>query len=56
MFAVRGAEEIFTFAMFIPVFKKWENLVSNRNNTDSGCGFRLDDIEIAFLKVDMFFL
>lgn len=32
MFTVRGAEEIFTFAMFIPVFKKWENLVGKMNH------------------------
>ena len=38
------------------VFKEWEYLIGNRNNTDSGCGFRLHNIEIVFLKVDVFFL
>ena len=56
MFALRSREQVFTIIEVIPVFKERENLVSNRNNADSGSSFRMNNIEIAFLKVNMFFL
>lgn len=56
MFTIRSSEQVLTPTMFIPVFKEWENLVRNRNDTDSGSGFRMDNIEISFLEIDVFFL
>lgn len=56
MFAVRSSEQVFTIIEVILVFKERENLVSNRNNADSGSSFRMNNIEIVFIKVDVFFL